>query len=63
MNMSTKFQKRNQKILLSIVGKVFYVHNGKGFIKLKVSPNIVSYKFGAFVFTRHHVAINQRNFK
>lgn len=46
------YQKRNQKIRLPIVGKTFFIWNGKKYVKLFVHFNIVNHCFGSFVFTR-----------
>jgi small subunit ribosomal protein S19 len=43
---------RNSVILPSYVGKVFEVHNGKSFIKVKVSEEMVGHKLGEFAPTR-----------
>lgn len=47
-----KFQKRNQKILSSIINKKYLVHNGKNFFFVKVKANIVGYMFKSFVNTK-----------
>nr|YP_009245625.1 ribosomal protein S19 [Diphylleia rotans]BAU71477.1 ribosomal protein S19 [Diphylleia rotans] len=43
---------RNSVILPSHIGKVFEVHNGKSFIKVKVSEEMVGHKLGEFAPTR-----------
>jgi ribosomal protein S19 len=43
------YQKRNQIILNFIVNIVYYVHNGIAFVPVKVSLDIVGYKFRDFV--------------
>ena len=35
------------------IGLTLQVYNGKKFIKLKVTDNMVGYKIGEFVFTRN----------
>ncbi len=47
-----KYQKRNQKILSSIINKKYLVHNGKKFIFVKVKSDMVGYNFGSFVNTK-----------
>lgn len=43
---------RNSVIIPEIVGKVFLVHNGKGFQVILIGPDMVNRKFGEFVQTR-----------
>jgi ribosomal protein S19 len=47
-----KYQKRNQKIMSSIINKKYLVHNGRKFIFIKVKSNIIGYTFGSFVNTK-----------
>lgn len=43
---------RNSVILPIHVGFLFNIHNGKKFLKLKVSEEMVGHKFGEFSVTR-----------
>jgi len=49
--MSTIFS-RNSAILPNHVGFLFNIHNGKKFLKLRVSEEMVGHKFGEFSATR-----------
>ena len=40
-------------IMPFFIGLTLQVYNGKKFIKLKVTDNMVGYKIGEFVFTRN----------
>lgn len=46
---------RKQKILPFMVGKTFYIHNGRNFKKFSVVRSHVGFKFGEFSFTRRVV--------
>ncbi|PIM95757.1 30S ribosomal protein S19 [Candidatus Hodgkinia cicadicola] len=43
---------RNTCIIPRFIGKIFEVHNGITFIKVKVTPLMVGHKLGEFSFTR-----------
>lgn len=43
------YQKRNQLVLNFIVNIIYYVHNGRIFVPVKVTLDIVGYKFHNFV--------------
>lgn len=45
-------KKKNNVILPEFVGLKVKVYNGKRFFELFVTPPMVGYKFGAFIFTR-----------
>lgn len=52
-----KIWSRRSVILPQIIGKELLVHNGKTFISLKVTEDMVGHKFGEFASTRkkpHH---------
>jgi len=46
------YKKRNDKIQIDDVGKIFIIHNGRSSIKFKINVNMVDHKFGEFVQTR-----------
>lgn len=46
---------RNSEISPEMVGFVFNVHNGKDFIEVRVSEDMVGHKFGEFAPTRKFV--------
>lgn len=43
---------RSSTIPLSFLGKVWFIHNGLKFNKIKITNFMVGYKFGEFSFTR-----------
>jgi small subunit ribosomal protein S19 len=46
---------RGSSISPEMVGFVFGVHNGKDFIEVRVTEEMVGHKFGEFSMTRHFV--------
>lgn len=51
-NRPIKIWSRRSMILPMMVGKTYAVHNGKDFIPVFVSENMVGHKFGEFALTR-----------
>lgn len=49
---SSKIWSRRSVILPQFIDRTFEIHNGKQFIKLKVSEEMVGHKFGEFALTR-----------
>ena len=47
-----KIWSRRSVILPPILGKSLLIHNGKTFISLKVTEDMVGHKFGEFAMTR-----------
>jgi len=47
-----KIWSRRSIILPQVIGKEFLIHNGKTFISLKVTEEMVGHKFGEFASTR-----------
>lgn len=45
-------KRKNSVILPEFVGLVVKVYNGQKFLTLVITPKMVGYKFGSFVFTR-----------
>nr|YP_010227905.1 ribosomal protein S19 [Polymyxa betae]CAG9644882.1 ribosomal protein S19 [Polymyxa betae] len=45
-------KKKNNVILPEFIGLKIKVYNGKKFFDMQVTPSMVGYKFGAFIFTR-----------
>lgn len=43
---------RSSTIMPNFAGYKFKVHNGKSYVELLISKNMISHKFGEFVFTR-----------
>ena len=51
-NRPIKIWSRRSMILPMMVGKTFGVHNGKDFVPVYVTENMVGHKFGEFSITR-----------
>jgi small subunit ribosomal protein S19 len=51
-NIQQKIWSRRSAILPQFIGKQFMIHNGKTFIPLKVTPDMVGHKIGEFATTR-----------
>ncbi len=49
-----KIWSRNSIIPFSLIGQQVSIHNGKDFIKIKITREKVGYRFGEFSFTRKH---------
>nr|YP_009449552.1 ribosomal protein S19 [Cymbomonas tetramitiformis]ANA57096.1 ribosomal protein S19 [Cymbomonas tetramitiformis] len=47
-----KVYSRNSLILPQFINRNFEIHNGKGFIRLSVTEEMVGHKFGEFASTR-----------
>jgi len=43
---------RSSTIIPSFVGKIFLIHNGKNYYKLKILDEMIGHKLGEFVPTR-----------
>jgi len=50
---------RNSTITPKCVGFKFLIHNGKSFLPLEVTSNMIGHKFGEFSFTRQKFKFNQ----
>ena len=50
--MQTKTWSRRSMVMPHFVGRNFLIYNGKLFIPLKVSENMIGHKFGEFATTR-----------
>ena len=48
----SKIYNRSLIILPSFEDKVFFIYNGKIFIKLRITKEMIGHKFGEFSFTR-----------
>ena len=51
-NRPIKIWSRRSMILPMMVGKTYAVHNGKDFVPVFVTENMVGHKFGEFALTR-----------
>jgi small subunit ribosomal protein S19 len=61
-NFSTTIWSRRSTVLPIHIEKRFKIYNGKKFIPLKVSPEMIGHKFGEFAITRKK-AIHKTNKK
>jgi small subunit ribosomal protein S19 len=43
---------RSSTITPDLIGLQVQIHNGRGFAGLKITPNIIGYKFGSFAVTK-----------
>lgn len=61
-NTMIKTMSRASMILPCMLGKIFFVYNGKKFIQVRITENMLGYRLGNFVVTRlRHVY--KRKFK
>ena len=51
-NFSVKTWSRSSTIISDFVGCRFRVHNGKDFVPILITPEMVGFKLGEFAFTR-----------
>lgn len=49
---SNKIYKRSLVILPSFEDKTFFIYNGKIFIQIRITKEMIGHKFGEFVFTK-----------
>jgi small subunit ribosomal protein S19 len=54
---------RNSEIVPRFVGLTFTVHNGKNYIELTVTKDMISHRFGEFSFTRAKFAFKKKSKK
>lgn len=54
---------RNSKIVPRFLGLTFNVHNGKNYIELTVTEDMINHKFGEFSFTRAKFTFKKKNKK
>ena len=50
-----KIWSRRSVILPKLVGKQYFIYNGKTFIPLFIKENHLGFKFGEFAFTRKYI--------
>ena len=63
LNGQQKIWSRRSVILPQFIGKQFMIHNGKTFIPLKVTPDMVGHKMGEFATTRKKAIHKVKNKK
>lgn len=51
-NSKNYISSRRSKILTSFIGSTFKIHNGKKYVELTITEEMVGYKFGEFASTR-----------
>ena len=59
----TIFMSRNSKIIPKFVGLTFKVYNGKNYIELPITEEMIGHKFGEFVFTRARFSFKKKKSK
>lgn len=63
INKSNKIWSRRSIILPQWVGKTFGIHNGKSFLNVVVTEQMIGHKFGEFASTRKKAVHKQKNKK
>jgi small subunit ribosomal protein S19 len=51
---------RNSQIIPKFLGLTFNVYNGKNYVELIVTENMIGHKFGEFSFTRANFAFKKK---
>lgn len=51
---------KSSKIIPKFVNKTFFVYNGKTFIKLLITKQMLNYRVGEFVFTRKNFSFKKK---
>lgn len=59
----TNYYERNSVLLTIALGKNFSVHNGREFLNVFVSENIIGHKLGEFSITRRRNIFKKGKFK
>jgi ribosomal protein S19 len=54
---------RNSKIVPKFLGSIFNVHNGKNYVELTVTEDMINHKFGEFSFTRAKFTFKKKSKK
>lgn len=54
-------KRKNSVIVPEFINKKLKVYNGKHFVDILISAEMVGYKLGCFVFTRKSSAFNQKH--
>jgi small subunit ribosomal protein S19 len=62
-NVNIKTTSRNSEIVYNFVGLTFDVYNGRTFLKLEITKEMVGHKFGEFAFTRSHSPPKKKKLK
>ena len=51
---------RNSEIVPQFLGLTFNIHNGKNYVELTVTKDMINHKFGEFSFTRAKFAFKKK---
>jgi len=54
---------RNTEVVPRFIGSSFLVHNGRNWVEIAISPEMIGYKFGEFVTTRCRFSFKKKNKK
>jgi small subunit ribosomal protein S19 len=54
---------RSSEIVPSVLGLTFNVHNGKNYIEVNVTDNMIGHKFGEFSLTRAKFSFKKKKLK
>jgi small subunit ribosomal protein S19 len=54
---------RNSKIIPKFVGLTFNVYNGKNYVELTITEDMINHKFGEFSFTRAKFTFKKKSKK
>lgn len=54
---------RNFEIIPKLIGKTFKIYNGKKYIELTVTEEMINHKFGEFAFTRGRFSFKKKKSK
>jgi small subunit ribosomal protein S19 len=54
---------RNSEIVPRFLGLTFNIHNGKNYVELVVTEDMITHKFGEFSFTRAKFAFKKKSKK
>lgn len=52
---------KNSEILPQFVGETFQVYNGKSYMEILVTNDMINHKFGEFVFTRGKFSFKKKS--
>ena len=57
------YMSRNSEIIPQFINLIFKIHNGKNFIEITVTEDMLGHKFGEFVFTRSNFEFKKKSKK
>lgn len=59
-NVKKKILYKNSEIVPQFVGSTFQIYNGKNFVDITITEDMVNHKFGEFVFTRGRFSFKKK---